>query len=203
MSQSPMPVIRTFIAIELPETIQQQLVLISKQLQAVMPAGSVRWVAVQNIHITLKFLGEISTGQIDQLTQALSIEVTRHPIFQVSVEGLGAFPNVHRPRIIWVGIKAPPELYELQKGIDTETARLGYPSEEREFSPHLTLGRISHNASVDDVRKIGEGIVSIKVNKLGFLKADRVHLFKSDLQPRGPIYTNLFSIPLNETILHS
>lgn len=158
--------IRAFIAIELPEEVRRDLNAIQKEIQSRVGESSrkaVRWVPSANIHLTLKFLGEVSTTNLDRLTDVLQAEAARHPSFQIQFGGLGAFPNVRRPRVIWVGSQAPLELNNLQKGIDQGTHILGYPSEDRPFSPHLTLGRISQNARSEDIALVSNILGEMKV----------------------------------------
>jgi len=191
-----MAVIRSFIAIDLPKNIQDSLDAVSKDLQAKKPISAVRWVPAKNIHLTLKFLGEVSSNNLELLTKILFTEITRHRCFDITVGGLGAFPSIHRPRVIWIGVEAPPDLLALQRSIETEAVRLGYTAEERPFSAHLTLGRVSHNASPDEVREIGQTLNDFKVGVLGTVPVDTVRLFRSDLGPGGAVYTPLKTIPL-------
>ncbi len=191
-----MTVIRSFIAIDLPKTIQDFLDAVSKDLQGKKPISAVRWVPAKNIHLTLKFLGEVSSNNLEILTKILFAEITRHRCFDITVGGLGAFPSIHRPRVIWIGVEAPPDLLALQRSIEVEAVRLGYSAEERPFSAHLTLGRVSHNASPDEVRQIGQVLDDTRVGKLGTVPVDNVRLFRSDLEPGGAVYTALKTIPL-------
>lgn len=155
------------------------------------------WVHPQNIHLTLKFLGDVSASNLEILTRLLQTEAARHRSFAVEVGGLGAFPSIHRPRVIWVGVKAPPALAALQHAIDSETVRLGYSSEDRPFSPHLTLGRVAHNAGSTDVQRIAEMLTKIKVGELGTVDMREVRLYRSDLRPEGAVYTSLFTAPMS------
>lgn len=191
-----MVVIRAFIAIDMPASIQQQLGEISNRLQALNQTNAIRWVAAKNIHLTLKFLGEVSPSNLEILTKILRAEAQKHTAFDLKVAGLGAFPSLRRPRVIWVGIEAPPALLAFQRGVETETVRLGYAAEERPFSPHLTLARVSHSASPQDVRLIGESLAGVTVGDLGTVHVDHVVLFRSDLRPGGAVYTPLFIAPL-------
>jgi len=191
-----MDAIRAFIAIPLPVEIRNRLGMIIEQLQRKTPPV-VRWVAPENVHLTLKFLGSISPGNLDHLKQVLASEATHHTTSSLCLEGLGAFPNRNRPRVLWVGVKAPPALFELQQSIDRETARLGYPSEERGFSPHLTLGRISPHASPGEVRQVAEALAACsQVGEVGIAPVAEIILFRSDLNPGGAVYTPLFKARL-------
>jgi 2'-5' RNA ligase len=191
-----MSVVRAFIALSLSPEIYSSLDQVIHQLQERLPRPVVRWVPAHNIHLTLKFLGDVSLSNLEILKKILAVESGRQPPFEISVGELGAFPSIRRPRVIWVGIEAPPQLYELQRGIEAETARLGYAPEEREFSPHLTLGRVARNASTAEVRQLSDVLSEAKVGFLGAACIRDAHLFRSDLQPGGAIYTQLFSAPL-------
>jgi 2'-5' RNA ligase len=132
------------------------------------------------------------------LCQMLSVEVSQHASFGLKFGGLGAFPNPRRPRVIWIGIQAPAGLEALQHGIEAAAATLGYPSEMRPFSPHLTIGRVKQNVSTAEVKNIRTALEATKVGALGTALVSAVHLFKSDLKPSGAVYTRLFSAPLGK-----
>ncbi len=191
-----MSVIRAFIAINTSAEIADRLRAISGDLQKSLRSAPVRWVPVENIHLTLKFLGDVSLSNLEMLKKMLASTALEHSAFDFSAGDLGAFPSLRRPRVIWVDIRAPHELLALQRSIDNETARLGYPREDRPFSPHLTLGRISRNASSDDLRQISEALSGFKVGYVGAAKVTAVHLFRSDLDPHGAVYTVIYSAPL-------
>jgi 2'-5' RNA ligase len=142
-----MAVIRAFIAIDLSPDIQRRLDEVIDSYHTQMADIPIRWVAAANIHLTLKFLGDVSLSNLNMLTDMIQAEISTHHQFDISVGGSGAFPNIHQPRIIWVGVEAPAELTAIQNGIEATTSRLGYAREERAFSPHLTLGRVSRNAT--------------------------------------------------------
>jgi 2'-5' RNA ligase len=191
-----MNVIRSFIAISLSPEIYHNLEGALSELKRLSPGVAVRWAPVKNIHLTLKFLGDVSVTNVDILTKMLQAEVARHPSFEISVGELGAFPSTRRPRVVWAGVQAPAELLSLQRGVDLETARLGYPSEDRPFSPHLTLGRVSRNARPAEIHQLSETLERSKVGFLGAVRVQAVHLYRSDLQPNGAVYTRLFTAPL-------
>lgn len=191
-----MSVIRAFIAIDLSLDIQHRLDDVLQNYKSQLVTIPIRWVAASNIHLTLKFLGDVSLSNLNLLTDMLQTEISTHHQFDISVGGSGAFPNNRQPRVIWVGVEAPPELTAIQNGIETTTARLGYAREERAFSPHLTLGRVSRNTTSQDVKAISK---AIEVTRIGFLGAncvEKVFLYRSDLQPSGAVYTQLFSSSL-------
>jgi len=192
-----MSVIRAFIAIELSAEIQDGLQQASNTLQSRIGTLPVRWVPVKNIHLTLVFLGDVATTNLEALKDMLRSEVTGFPLFEISVGRLGAFPSFRKPRVIWIGVSAPPDLSCLQHRIAQASARLGYPAEDRPFSPHLTLGRVSKTASPEQVRKIGEILEAQMMDMLGKMPVVSVNLYRSDLQPAGAVYTRLLSVFLS------
>jgi len=193
-----MSVIRAFIAIDLTAEIQQRLEDVMVNYKAQLGSVPIRWVPAGNIHLTLKFLGDVSIANLKILTDMLQTEISGHHQFEISIGGSGAFPSPHRPRVIWIGVEAPQELIAVQNGIETSTAHLGYAREERAFSPHLTLGRVSRNATSQDVRMISKALDLIKVGFLGATCVQKIHLYRSDLQPTGAVYTQIFSASLND-----
>lgn len=195
-----MSVIRAFIAIELTAEIQKRLDEISAAFKQQLNGVPVRWVSAGNIHLTLKFLGDVSVANLKLLTDILKTETAAHRSFEVSVGGAGAFPNNRRPRVIWVGVEAPPDLAVVQSSVETAMARLGYPREDRPFSPHLTLGRVSRNATSDDTRAITKVLESSRVGFLGAACVREICLFRSDLQPSGAVYTRILTAPLGQPV---
>jgi 2'-5' RNA ligase len=191
-----MSVVRAFIAIDLSPEIYKRLEAVGKDLKQSLEEVPVRWVPVENIHLTLKFLGDVSIANLEILKKILKNEVHQHAPFEIGVGELGAFPSVRRPRVIWVGVEAPTALESLQRGIEAETARLGYAREERPFQPHLTLGRVSRNANATDARRIGDVLRGYKLGFIGAARVQDVHLFRSELKSSGAVYTRLASIGL-------
>jgi len=190
------PVIRAFIAIEMSPEIQKQLDQVSSQLKDLLQGVPIRWVKVENIHLTLKFLGDVSITNVEVIQKMLAAEVAGHHPFEISVGELGAFPDTRRPRVIWIKVQAPPELTAVQFGIETQTERLGYAREERLFYPHLTLGRVSRGARSGDVHRISEAFDTVKVGFLGATRVKAINLYRSDLKPGGATYTCLYSAKL-------
>jgi RNA 2',3'-cyclic 3'-phosphodiesterase len=191
-----MSVIRAFIAIALPGPVQQKLDEVAHSLKNEQ-TQAVRWVAGKNIHLTLKFLGEVENKKIEAISQVIQVETLRVNSFEMSAGGIGTFPNLRRPRVIWVGVQAPPVLSELAHAIDLGTQLLGFPGEERAFSPHLTLGRVSQNASALEVQAIAQVLSAARIGDLGSFIVGQVTLFRSDLQPSGAVYLPLFTSSLN------
>ncbi len=193
--------IRTFIAIELDETIKDALADLQGQLKAKVPQGSVRWVRPEGIHLTLKFLGDVPADRIEEVEQALTQAGVGFSSFLFSVGGLGCFPNPRRPRVVWVGVQEDSgTLPRLQKAIDDAMEKLGFPPEGRRFHAHLTLGRTQRRASSGDVRRLGQLVGETDIGEsLGQMEARSVNLMKSDLRPTGAVYTQLAAAKLGGT----
>ena len=189
--------IRTFIAIELDESVKDGLTKLRKRLEGQAPRGSVRWVRPEGIHLTLKFLGDVPADQIEEITQALQKGCEGFAPFSLSCGGLGCFPNLKRPRVVWTGIQEETgTLAQLQRAIEEHVAPLGYPTEKRKFSPHLTLGRVQKRVSSGDLRRLGELVGASETGTLGQMEVRSVNLMRSDLRPSGAVYTWLAEVEL-------
>jgi RNA 2',3'-cyclic 3'-phosphodiesterase len=191
-----MSLLRAFIALEIPVSIQDAIQQQTAGLRATADSSLVRWVPAENLHLTLKFLGDVSSANLQFLTQMLAREASQHPGFPLQIGGLGSFPSSRRPRVIWIGIHAPTALESLQRSLEAAAERLGYEAEERPFSPHLTIGRVKQNVAAADQQRIRLALEASHVGQLGKTDVTAVHLMKSDLQPTGSVYTRLFSAPL-------
>jgi 2'-5' RNA ligase len=184
--------IRSFLAVELPEKIQRKIEEVQNDLRS--SHADVRWVSPEKIHLTLKFFGNIDESKIDSVVKSVEGPIRTISPFSLKVRGMGAFPHFKNPRVIWMGLVDGKEvLISFQKKLETEFEKIGFESEERPFHPHLTLGRVKSNRGreelVSRMEKYGEV-------EFGDLPVERVVLFKSDLRPSGPIYTALREIKL-------
>jgi len=193
-----MGLLRTFIAVDIPPIIQKAIHHNVENLRKTL-GSSVRWVPVDNIHLTLKFLGDVSHDSVDPLTQMLRVEADSCSSFDLSAGGLGSFPNSKRARVLFIGIQAPAGLEAFQRRIESATVRLGYESDPRPFSPHLTIGRVREHISASDQQKIHKILEETKIDSLGTARVDSVHLYESELKPGGSVYTKLFSAPLKDS----
>ena len=191
-----MSLLRTFIAVDIPSHLQQIILQKSKPLRDALGTSLVRWVAPQNLHLTLKFLGDVSPANVEMLTQMLSTQADLVQAFDIPIHGLGAFPSSKRPRVLFVGLRAPAALEALYRGIESACARLGYKPESHDFSPHLTIGRVRQDLPAAGQQKIRSELAYTVIDSLGIARVDSVHLYKSDLKPTGSVYTKLFSAPL-------
>lgn len=193
-----MNVLRAFIAIDLPDQLQDALEQQTARLRQPLGDDLVHWIPTQNMHLTLKFLGNIAASHVEFLKQLIAQTADIHAPFDLQISGIGSFPNSKRARILWAGIHAPAELAALQKKLEAGTTRLGYEKEERPFSPHLTLGRVRQNIDPAGQQRIRTILDTIQLGNIGSARVDSIHLYKSELHTSGSIYTKLFSAPLKK-----
>jgi RNA 2',3'-cyclic 3'-phosphodiesterase len=188
--------IRAFIAIELTPEVKTALKLVQDRLKSGGRA-SVKWTDPESTHLTLKFLGDVDAGMKENITSAIS-EASRdiHP-FRLRVQGLGVFPNGRRVRVVWVGLTGDlDKLDELQIKIETNVNPLGFSTEARAFSPHLTLGRVREEAPLEERTSVGQLVANTPFEAGEILDVKSVHLVRSQLTPRGAIYTIVSSVEL-------
>jgi 2'-5' RNA ligase len=184
--------IRTFIAVKLPETVLAAIDGVQERLAS--HGFNVRWVTTGNIHLTLKFLGEVDKDEVDGIAAVLTEAVHGFAPLRLAAAGVGVFPSVKRARVIWVGISGQlPELAALQRSIEDRLAGIGYPHEKRPFSGHLTLGRVKGRIAAS---RLTSAMVALRDFASETFEVDRVVLFKSDLRPTGAAYTELRQITL-------
>ena len=184
--------IRSFLAIELPKPILRKIEEVQGDLR--LTHADVRWVNPEKIHLTLKFFGSIEESRIDSIFKSIEEPVRNTLPFSIRVQGMGAFPHLKNPRVIWVGLVNGSQIFtSLQKEIETELEKIGFQPEDRPFHPHLTLGRMKSSRGKDE---LVERMEKHKEEGFGDLQVERVILFKSDLKPSGPIYTALRELRL-------
>jgi 2'-5' RNA ligase len=190
--------LRTFIAVNPPPEILKKVARISKYFQSQTPAEGLKWSGIENYHLTLKFLGDVSEKDLPQIKAILAEAAETQPAFEMTLEGLMFFPNVKKPNAVLLGVPGGKPLAALHQQLDTGLQAAGVPSDKRRFTPHLTLARIRRSVSRDGAAKIGETLSQFKVDALGPFKINEVHLYQSELTPKGSIYTTLFTSPLRE-----
>jgi RNA 2',3'-cyclic 3'-phosphodiesterase len=193
-----MSLLRAFIAVELPLEIRQTVCTATSKMRNKIGA-LVRWVPMENMHLTLKFLGDVSPSNVEMLSGMLRAETDLFDCFDLRLNGIGSFPSLKRPRVLYIGIQAPAVLESLQRGIESASRRVGYESEERGFSPHLTIGRVKQNITATEQQVIRRALEETKIDSLGTARVNSVELFKSDLRPTGSVYTRLFSASLRKS----
>jgi len=179
--------IRSFIAIETPKDIRDNIGALQTQLRSGY-GNLVRWVANENLHLTLIFLGEVKEDFLDKVKQELlAVAKTAKP-FEANLNGLGAFPSQRSPRIIWVGMdKGKNEVIDLQSKVEKSLLTIGYKPEARKFHPHLTIGRVKYLKHASELpQAVFENNYTSRI-----FSVKSIVLFKSTLRPQGPIYEKL------------
>jgi len=195
--QRRLEVVRSFVAIDLPQTLRDRLGELSSRLAKRVPPGSVRWVRPESIHLTLQFLGEVSSESLSQAEGLVRQAADAACPFRLEIGGLGCFPNPRRPRVLWVGVReASGTLEALQEALEAGFERLGYRREGRGFNPHLTLGRVRQEAGAAAAQAAGASVANEPRPDIGEVAVDALCLFRSDLRSSGAVYTRLAEVPL-------
>ena len=175
--------VRSFIAIPVPGAGIQALEEAAKNLEPEI-GKNVRWVRPESIHLPLKFMGDIPAAMVERVLEALPPVAARFGPFELSISGLGVFPNSRRPRVLWAGVHGDLEtLSSLQLAIDDAVGELGLPKEQRAFSPHLTLGRVRRDVPEGQLRRIGEVVAAGELPGAPSWTADTVNLMRTELDP--------------------
>ncbi len=189
--------IRAFIAIEMPEDVTKELSRLQSKLQQSCGNCPARWVTPSSIHLTLKFLGNVPVSGIGGIKKAMAALSSFYDASELTLEGLGVFPGIYRPRVVWVGLAGDlDKLSKIHKHLEQLLAEAGFPPEPRPFSPHLTLARIRDEASSAERQKLGQVINSITYKPGHKIPVRRINLIESRLAPSGPVYTILSSADL-------
>jgi RNA 2',3'-cyclic 3'-phosphodiesterase len=176
---------RLFVALDTPDDVRSAIFATVAKLR---PAcRKARWVRIEGLHVTLKFIGERPAEQLSAIQAALAKLPARAPI-PMKFQGAGFFPNPRRPRVLWAGVECGPELAALAGDIESALAALGIPREERAFSPHLTLARFDEPRGLDAIR---EAIEKSGPLDFGSATAENFNLYQSILKPGGAEYTRL------------
>jgi 2'-5' RNA ligase len=182
--------IRAFIAITPPPMLQQAFREVGTAFQGL----PVRWVQPEQVHLTLKFLGDVSAEQIVSMRQALEHAARDLAPFTVGAQSLGCFPNTSRPRILWMGLDDPQQvLSDLQQRVEAALRVLGFAPEARPFRPHLTLARFQEGSRVPRLLSL---LQAYREHVFGDLPVTQMHLFQSQLRQEGVLYTIIHSITL-------
>ena len=191
-----MDVVRSFIAIELPQDVRAELTSLEDRLKA-RCHPFVKWVEPESMHLTLKFLGNVAVDSIPQIVAAMSGVARSHSPFKLQVTGTGAFPNWQRPQVVWVGVGGELDrLNSLQKALESELSPLGFSPESHSFSAHLTLGRLRDRVTTNDRRRFAEFAQNITFETSLSFEVNAMRLMKSQLTPAGPIYSELAVVSL-------
>lgn len=188
-----MKVIRTFVAVLISEELRSNVSRVQEEVKKLAP--DVKWVAPENLHVTLKFLGNVEEDALPRVFGAVEDAVGGRPAFDLSLGGLGAFPSPAKARVVWVGVQeGKDELIELARDVDATLGKLGFPKEEKAFKAHITIGRAKQDRFV---RGLASAIGSVDARDLGRQRAACVTVMQSELRPEGPTYTPMRSVELS------
>jgi len=188
---------RSFIAIELPKDVRDFLGGIQERLKS--SGADVKWVEPQNIHLTLKFLGEVDEKKLDKISGILEDIAQKGSAFKIRIASLGAFPKINFPRVIWVGLdKGDEETKSIARGLEEKIEKVGIPKEDRAFSSHITLGRTRSTLNRERLVQELNNLASNLGGNPEF-EVTKITLFKSTLTPKGPIYEVLKEASLKTT----
>jgi 2'-5' RNA ligase len=184
--------IRTFVAVEFPEKIISWIGSIQENLRSY--GLGIRWVPPGNIHLTLKFLGDIKESDVESVGRAMFASTRRFAPLSITAKGIGAFPSFKRPRVIWIGVCGPiHDLIALQRTLDDNLNAIGFPKEKRPFKGHLTLGRVKDRI---DPKILLNAVQAFSGFESEPFVIDKLVLFKSDLKPSGAVYSKLMEADL-------
>ncbi len=183
---------RTFVAIEIAEPLKLNLDRSVEDLRSGLKDGLIRWVRLESMHLTLKFLGEIDMEQIHTIQGVLDQVAERFSSFNLEIAGFGCFPNFSRPRIVWVGFNPDGgDLPRLQSELESRLEKIGFEREQRGYHPHLTLGRVRKGLSKSDMKLLSGWAQEAQIGAVGSFEVDAISLIRSVLQPGGAAYSRL------------
>jgi RNA 2',3'-cyclic 3'-phosphodiesterase len=186
--------IRSFLAIELSERLKGIVAENIRELSRI--PSKIKWVSPRQTHLTLKFFSSITYETVEMISQALSSVVSDYPRFHITLNGLGAFPNLFRPRVIWLSLGGKTEILRgLHQAIEEALVPLGIPKEDRPFRGHLTLGRNKDNQVNQELYR---GLSQWIKEESPPFEVDELILFRSDLKPAGPEYSRLKTFLLSQ-----
>jgi 2'-5' RNA ligase len=185
--------IRTFVCIEVPETIKERIASLQQELRR--SDAQISWVKPSNIHLTIKFLGNVPASKIETVRLAVERAASSIREFEIEVGVAGCFPAPRNPRVLWVGLTSLPEsLKQLHAGIEDELEREGFARESKRFSPHLTIGRVR---APKGASRVAEDLIAKGFEPERF-QAREVIVMRSDLNSKGSIYTPQATIPFKD-----
>lgn len=187
--------IRSFLAVEIPLSNKEKILKLINSFNE--KSGSlIKWVSKDNLHITLKFIGELNTDHISTIQNSLTERLSSVPAFDMHINGLGVFPNSRKPRIFWLGFDQNKNLDRMVSIIENCAVNLGYEANDKPFSPHLTIGRARRDISSSDLISFTKNFQNHKLEVIPDFKVSHVTLFKSELTREGPLYSQLFRVSL-------
>jgi 2'-5' RNA ligase len=191
--------VRLFIAVDLSQSLREKLNRQIEQLRGILGEDHIRWVKASGIHLTLKFLGETPENRIERISHTLEEITPDYSSFPIRAGDFGCFPNMKRPRVLWIGIHEDTgRLVALHREIESAFQKLGYEKEGRTFKGHLTLGRIRKRVRSNELKTLANQLHNVQIDDLGTQVVNEICLFRSVLRPSGAEYTRLGTFVLGQ-----
>lgn len=190
---------RTFLAVDLTREVRRNIEAYMQSIRTCFPERTVGWTNSHNLHLTLKFYGDLNHAALEKLKTILAGIGREVAPFSFQVTGSGVFPNPSRARILWIGISPCPQLAELARTIDARSPEVGVECEQRPFSAHLTIGRIRDGISSTDLTSGVKSFLEKPARSLGTVPVDHMLLMRSELLPTGAVYSSLADFPFRKS----
>lgn len=195
--------LRLFIALTLTPSVQSALQDPLQTIRSSLNTRIVRWIPSENVHLTLKFLGDVPRSQVEAVQDALVLAAEGFGPMSMRIEGIGCFPNEKRPRIVWLGLKdQTQQVQQLQQSVEEAVVPLGYPADKRRFTPHLTIGRVRRDTRADQLMRLGQQIQTMEIGAIAQWDCAEVCLMQSDLRPQGAVYSCLYQSKFSKGVTH-
>jgi 2'-5' RNA ligase len=187
--------LRCFIALELPEEVKKKIYVCIEKMKSA--GADVKWIPPENLHLTLKFLGDTTEELLKSVNERLISLSKSHNRFSLQVSGAGAFPNIKYPKVVWLGIHDSEEIIKLQHDIDESMEGLGFKRDDKKFTPHLTIGRVKSMRNKDVLIK---ELATLKEADFGKIEVNNITMMKSELKPGGAEHSKLIEIPFGRDV---
>ena len=195
-NDSPADHLRLFVAISIPEPVRDEIIRVQQELQPLVPRDVARWARSDQFHLTLRFLGDVPADGVEDLKQSVGAVCRNARPLSLRAKGVGFFPNPRSPRVIWVGINdRAGQLVDLQQQIETAVGQFSSEPGEKNFTGHVTLGRLK-NPKPADIRDLAARAQSLEKRLFGEWTAHEIEIIRSELSPAGARYTSLAAFPL-------
>ncbi len=186
--------IRAFIAFDLPKDILESIGNVQAQVKK--RGVKFRWAPFENIHLTMKFIGDIHVDLVDKVSNMMAESAEGFSTISLYANGIGVFPGLHRPRVLWIGIDGEIDrLYRLQKTLDEKLNMIGIPTEKRPFKGHLTIGRAKEGMNMESLKETLRAFYDFQTRPFGI---NEMKLFQSELSPTGAVYSCIKSVALSK-----
>jgi len=190
--------LRTFIAVDFPPETLTKIAKIIGYFKTQTPMDALKWVSAENLHLTIKFIGDIPKDKLVQIRMIIKEALVDKLPFKIGIGGLGMYPNKNNPRVIWLGVTYDQTLRDIHHVLNHSLKNAGIEPDKRDYSPHITIARIRQRTQEETRQEIGATLSKFKVDSLGEIKINEIILYQSELTRKGPIYTPLLSQPLNQ-----